>query len=268
MILRVLLNVRLLNLNLGEFLKMKARIHSTESFGTVDGPGIRFITFFQGCIMGCIFCHNRDTWDPEQGKEVEIDDLIKQIEPNVNFYEKNNGGVTASGGESLYQAKFVAQYFKTVKEKFNITTTLDTSGCMELTDDVKECVKYADYILLDIKHIDDEGHIELTTRDNTLIKKFTQYIVSQKKPIWIRHVLVPGYTADMKWIPKLTDYIKSLGDVIQRVDLLPYHSMGEYKWKELGKQYKLEGVKPPSKEFVLEVKSYMEKAGLPVSTSE
>ena len=237
---------------------MKARIHSFESMGTVDGPGIRFITFFQGCVMGCKFCHNRDTWDPEKGKEIELETLVDKVRPMVQFFRQNQGGVTASGGEPLYQPEFVAEFFRICQEELKITTALDTTGCVNLTNEVKRVLEYTDYVLIDIKHTDREKHKELTNRYNDLPLAFNNYIKKQAHlKLWVRHVLVPGETTDEEHLMKLSKYIATLGEGVKRIDILPYHTMGVYKWKELGLEYPLEGVEPASEEQVERAKEIL-----------
>ncbi|MDR0483988.1 MAG: pyruvate formate lyase-activating protein [Alphaproteobacteria bacterium] len=238
---------------------MKTRIHSVESMGTVDGPGIRFIVFFQGCSMGCKFCHNRDTWDRHSGHEVSVDELIEKIKAGLPFFKNANGGVTASGGEPLLHAEFVEELFRRCKEELGITTTLDTSGCIELTDSVKAALKYTDYVLLDIKHMVDEKHKNLTGRHNDLVFAFAEYIKTLPLEIWIRHVVVPGYTTDMQDVEALALYVKSLGENVKRIDILPYHMMGIYKWEEMGLPYPLEGLEPPTPEILNEIKQILEK---------
>lgn len=229
---------------------MKARIHSFESMGTVDGPGIRFITFFQGCVMGCKFCHNRDTWSKDGGTEWTLEDLLTKVKTFVPFLKHSKGGgVTASGGEPLYQAPFVAEYFKAVKEQFGLTTALDTTGCVDLTEDVKKVLDYTDYALIDIKQIKSDKHKDLTGRTNRLPRAFMEYAKTLPNlKIWIRHVLVPGHTTDEEDLKELSEYIASLGPQIERIDILPYHTMGAYKWEELGIPYPLEGVPSASEE--------------------
>jgi pyruvate formate lyase activating enzyme len=229
-----------------------------ESMGTVDGPGIRFIVFFQGCVMGCKFCHNRDTWDKHAGVETSIDDIMNQIQKGLPFFKGNHGGVTASGGEPLIHAAFIEELFKRCKA-LGITTALDTSGCVELTEEVKAALRQTDYVLLDIKHMVDEKHKILTGRHNDLVFKFADYIKTLTLDIWIRHVVVPTYTTDIEDVEKLSLYIASLGKNVKRIDILPYHTMGIYKWDELGFDYPLIELSPPSEAVLAEIKHILEK---------
>ncbi|MCL2566753.1 MAG: pyruvate formate-lyase-activating protein [Alphaproteobacteria bacterium] len=237
---------------------MKTRIHSIESMGTVDGPGIRFIVFFQGCVMGCRFCHNRDTWDKHAGYEISIDEIISQVQKGLPFFKQGQGGITASGGEPLIHAEFIEELFKRCKD-LGITTALDTSGCVELTDSVKNVLAQTDYVLLDIKHMVDEKHKILTGRHNDLVFAFADYIKNMPLNIWIRHVVVSGYTDDMADVEKLSLYIQSLGEAVKRIDILPYHTMGIYKWEQMGLAYPLVGIEPPSDEVLQQIKQTLEK---------
>ena len=189
------------------------RIHSTESMGSVDGPGIRFIIFTQGCLMRCLYCHNRDTWDLKGGKEITADDLLPEIRSYKPFFNASGGGVTVSGGEPLLQAKFVADLFEKLKAE-GIHCVLDTNGfARELNDDIKRVVELADLVLLDIKHTDDAKHHELTHQhvDNTL--RFANYLAEVKKPTWIRRVVVPGYSDDPQEIEALAKQCQTWGNV-------------------------------------------------------
>lgn len=220
-------------------------LHSLESFGTVDGPGIRFVAFFQGCPMRCQFCHNPDTWDANQKAKYEWtpEQLLDEVKKYKNFIKK--GGVTCTGGEPLMQADFVLAFFKLCKEA-GIHTALDTSGVI-FNDKVKEVLEYTDLVLLDIKTLDDSIHKEYTgcLRDNN--QKFLDYLESIGKPTWIRHVVVPGITDNDE---RLTDVAKHIAryTCIERVEVLPYHTMGKYKYQELGIPYPLEGVEDLSEE--------------------
>lgn len=220
-------------------LRYYAKVHSVETFGAVDGPGIRFVLFLQGCHLECKYCHNRDTWDINGGSYKSLDELFDKIIRYKNYIFPN-GGVTVTGGEPLLQAKFILELFKKLKKE-GIHTCIDTSGIIVLTDDVKEVLKYTDLVLLDIKHIDDEKCKELVGKSNKLELEFAKYLSNNNIPIWIRQVLIPGYTDEEQDLYKLKDFISSL-KTVEKVEFLPYHSIGEFKWKKLGFKYPLEGV--------------------------
>lgn len=227
---------------------MIARIHSCETMGTVDGPGNRFVIFFQGCPMKCLYCHNRDTWSCEGGKEVSLDSLIQQISSLKGFYKPAMGGVTVTGGEPLLQSDFVLELFKKVHD-LGLTTAVDTSGCVKLTPSVQAVLDETDYLLLDVKSVDETIHKKLTGRSRELPLAFASFADENlsKGEIWIRYVLVPGYTDGKENRKGLSDYIKGFQRV-KRVDILPYHSMGVEKWSSLGYEYPLKETEPPLKE--------------------
>lgn len=215
-------------------------MHSIESFGTVDGPGIRFVLFLQGCHLQCKYCHNRDTWDVNGGEFKSLDDIFDKIMRYKNYIYPN-GGVTMTGGEPLLQSKFIFELFKKLKEE-GIHTCVDTSGSLPLTDDIKNVLSVTDLVLLDIKHIDDTKCKELVGVSNKLELDFARYLSDNNIPIWIRQVLVPGYTDDENDLLKLKDFLNTL-KTVEKVEILPYHNMGEFKWKKLGFSYPLEGVR-------------------------
>lgn len=221
-------------------LKSYAKVHSIESFGTVDGPGIRFVLFLQGCHLQCKYCHNRDTWDVNGGEFKSLDDIFDKIMRYKNYIYPN-GGVTMTGGEPLLQSKFIFELFKKLKEE-GIHTCVDTSGSLPLTDDIKNVLSVTDLVLLDIKHIDDTKCKELVGVSNKLELDFARYLSDNNIPIWIRQVLVPGYTDDENDLLKLKDFLNTL-KTVEKVEILPYHNMGEFKWKKLGFSYPLEGVR-------------------------
>ena len=220
-------------------LRYYAKVHSIETFGAVDGPGIRFVLFLQGCHLQCKYCHNRDTWDMNDGKYKSLDEIFDKIMDYKNYITPN-GGVTVSGGEPLLQVKFLIELFTKLKKK-KIHTCIDTSGMVALTDDVKYLLTLTDLVLLDIKHIDSEKCKDLVGFDNKLELEFAKYLNDQHIPVWIRQVLVPGYTDDEKDLLKLKDFLSTLSNV-QKIEILPYHSIGKYKWTKLGLQYGLENV--------------------------
>ncbi|EST90672.1 pyruvate formate-lyase-activating protein [Vagococcus lutrae] len=228
------------------------RIHSTENFGTVDGPGVRFIIFTQGCQMRCQFCHNPDTWKIGGGREVTADEMIEEA-LKYRSYWGAEGGITVSGGEPLLQLDFLLDLFKKAKKE-GIHTTIDTCGKPftrrePFFSKFEELMQYTDLLLFDIKHIDSDGHRELTSHPNENILEMAQYLSDINQPVWIRHVLVPQRTDYDEYLIRLDAFIKTLNNV-DKVEVLPYHTMGIYKWQELGLDYPLEGINPPAQERV------------------
>ena len=236
-------------------LRYYAKVHSVETFGAVDGPGIRFVLFLQGCHLQCKYCHNRDTWNINDGKYKSLDDILKTIIRYKNYITPN-GGVTISGGEPLLQVKFLIELFTKLKEK-QIHTCIDTSGMVSLTDDIKHLLTLTDLVLLDIKHIDSEKCKDLVGFDNKLELEFAKYLSDNNIPIWIRQVLVPGYTDDKFDLIKLRDFISTL-NTVQKVELLPYHSIGKYKWSKLGFKYPLENVRDANNDDIERAKSILQ----------
>ena len=232
-----------------------AKVHSIESFGTVDGPGIRFVLFLQGCHLECKYCHNRDTWDINGGTYSSLDDIFKKIKKYKN-YIMPNGGVTVTGGEPLLQVKFLIELFKKLKEE-NIHTCIDTSGIVSINENIKEVLKYTDLVLLDIKHIDPIKCKELVGKSNKLELEFAKYLSDNNIPMWIRQVLIPGYTDDENDLKKLKSFIDSL-KTVEKVEVLPYHKMGEYKWKSLGLEYPLKNVREPNESEIEKAKKILE----------
>lgn len=231
---------------------MNGFIHSTESFGSVDGPGVRFVIFVAGCPMRCQFCHNPDTWNMQVGEQKSADELLAQA-LRYRSYWKDGGGITVSGGEPLLQMDFMIELFQKAKEK-GINTTIDTSGAPFTRKEpffgkFNELMKYTDLLLVDIKHIDDEQHKLLTGQTNKNILDMARYLSEIGKPVWIRHVLVPEKSDKDEYLKELYEFIKTLGNV-EKVEVLPYHTFGEYKWKELGYDYPLAGIEPPTKERI------------------
>ena len=221
-------------------LKHYARVHSFESFGTVDGPGIRFVLFLQGCHLKCKYCHNRDTWSIHSGEYKTLDEIFDKIMRCKNYIYPR-GGVTISGGEPLLQPQFIIELFKKLKKE-GIHTCIDTSGNLPLSENIKKVLELTDLVLLDIKHIDDEKCKELVGKGNKLELEFARYLSENNKKMWIRQVLVPGYTDDEKDLVKLKEFLATL-KTVEKVQILKYHSMGKYKWEKLGQKYELEGVR-------------------------
>lgn len=232
---------------------MKGRIHSVETCGTVDGPGLRYIIFTQGCPLRCQFCHNPDTWKMGDGNIVTVDELVEDILTYLPFFQASGGGVTVSGGEPLLQSRFLISLFKELK-KHDIHTAIDTSGGFFVKSPsflimLDELLKLTDLVLLDLKQINPERHKVLTGMSNEHILAFADYLKEKEIPVWIRHVLVPERTDFDEDLYKLADFIKSLTNV-EKVEVLPYHKLGVYKWEALGLDYQLEGIEPPTAERV------------------
>ncbi|WP_294152655.1 pyruvate formate-lyase-activating protein [uncultured Clostridium sp.] len=232
--------------------KNMGRIHSIESFGSVDGPGVRFVVFLKGCHMRCQFCHNPDTWDVIGGMAKTADELLTQA-LRYKTYWKKGGGITVSGGEPLLQIDFLIEFFKKAKAK-GVHTTLDTSGNPFTRKEpffskFNELMDVTDLVMLDIKNINEADHKILTGWTNSNILDMAQYLSEINKPMWIRHVLVPGGSDNDEQLIKLDEFIKTL-DNIDRVEVLPYHSLGAFKWEELGMDYPLKDVEPPTKERI------------------
>lgn len=226
---------------------MKGYVHSIESFGTVDGPGIRFVVFFQGCPMRCMYCHNPDTWTPNTGGQMTVREILESYESQKEFY--HSGGITATGGEPMVQLAFLTELFEKAKE-MGIHTCLDTSGIMfdpEHEEKYERLMSVTDLVMLDIKHIDDEKHYKLTGQHNDRILKFAEYISRNGTEIWIRHVVVPGITDDPKYLYRLGRFIAGLR-TLKALDVLPYHDMGKVKYDNLGMDYVLKDTKPLEKE--------------------
>jgi len=236
----------------------KGRIHSFETFGTVDGPGIRFVVFMQGCPLRCIYCHNRDTWDPKGGSEYTADEVIERMRKYINYIKFSKGGITVSGGEPTLQAEFVAGLFKKCREE-GIHTALDTSGFADI-ERVEELLQYTDLVLLDLKHAVDEKHRDITGAGNEKIKEFALYVSQMSIPVWIRYVLVPGFTDAEEDLRQAAEFIKQV-KTVEKIEVLPYHSMGSYKWEKLGEKYRLEGVEPPSEGQVNRARAILEGTG-------
>lgn len=227
-------------------------VHSLESFGSVDGPGVRYVIFLAGCAMRCQFCHNPDTWNMQTGTPYTADELLEKA-MRYRSYWGENGGITVSGGEPLLQIDFLIELFRKAKEQ-GIHTTLDTSGNPFTREEpffgkFQELMQYTDLFLLDIKQIDDEQHKILTGCTNQNILDLAGYLSDAKKPVWIRHVLVPQRSDNDEYLDRLRAFLDTLQNV-ERVEVLPYHTLGVYKWKELGLSYPLEGIDPPTKERI------------------
>jgi pyruvate formate lyase activating enzyme len=230
-------------------------IHSIESCGTVDGPGIRFVIFLQGCPMRCQYCHNPDTWGVNENQRLSVFEILKQYE---NVKEFCKGGITVTGGEPLLQIDFVTELFKEAKKR-NIHTALDTSGILftkQNTAKFDKLTEYTDLVLLDIKHINDEEHKKLTGHSNKNVLEFAKYLSEKNIPMWIRHVVVPQITFKEEYLKELGKFLKTLKN-ITALDVLPYHNMAIPKYKELGLKYPLEGIEPLTKEEAIIARNFI-----------
>jgi len=236
---------------------MKGKIHSLQSFGTVDGPGVRYVVFLQGCPMRCAYCHNPDTWAINAGEEYDAEYIIEQYHRNEGFY--HDGGITVTGGEPLLQIDFLLELFELAK-KSNIHTCIDTSGITYKPGNdaynakLDKLMTMTDLVMLDIKHIDPQKHKELTSQPNEGILAFAEYLDEKNVPIWIRHVVVPGITDDDVYLKKLGYFIGGLKN-LKALDVLPYHDMAKPKYENLGIDYVLKDVPPMDKAKALEKKA-------------
>ncbi|MBO4867789.1 MAG: pyruvate formate lyase-activating protein [Ruminococcus sp.] len=229
---------------------MTGRIHSVESFSAVDGPGTRFVVFFQGCPMRCLYCHNPDTWRPDGGREVTAEDILSEYDAVKEFM--HNGGITCTGGEPCLQIGFLTELFEKAKSK-SINTCLDTSGITFNPKDTAafdRLIKSTDLVMLDIKHIDPEKHKKLTGHDNKGILAFAEYLSDNGIPVWIRHVVVPDITDDEESLDRLGHFLARI-KTLKALDVLPYHTLGRHKYEELGMDYPLGDTPPMSKDGAL-----------------
>lgn len=231
---------------------LTANIHSFESFGAVDGPGIRFVVFFQGCGLRCKYCHNRDTWPTNNGMKYTTQELIAKISRYKNYFTVSGGGVTLSGGEPLLQQDFLLNLIPELK-KLEIHVAIDTSGNFSLTDKIKKIIDLADLFLLDIKCINDDICKDLVGVSNKLELEFAKYLSQINKDVWIRQVLVPGITDHEDDLLKLKEFLSSLNNV-KKVEILAYHDLGKFKWENLGCNYELEDVPNATTEDVARAK--------------
>ena len=233
---------------------IKGNIHSIETCGTVDGPGIRFVIFMQGCPLRCQYCHNPDTWQTDTNKLMTVDEIMQKYDGVKEFVR--SGGITVTGGEPLLQIDFVTELFKVAKAH-GIHTALDTSGIIfnpENTENINKLLKYTDLVLLDIKHIDDEEHKKLTGASNKNILAFAQYLSEKQIPVWIRHVVVKDITLNEKYLKELGKFLATLNN-IKALDILPYHNMAIPKYESLGINYPLKNTPPTSKEEAINARN-------------
>ncbi|AGK95239.1 pyruvate formate-lyase-activating protein [Clostridium pasteurianum] len=232
---------------------IRGRIHSIESMGLVDGPGIRTVIFFQGCRLRCAYCHNPDTWNTSGGEEITAEELLKKILRFKPYFERSGGGVTFSGGEVLLQPEFLVEVLKLCKEN-NIHTTIDTAGYGE--DNYEEILKYTDLVILDIKHVDEKGYENITGKGKKDLNEFLKALENTSTKIWIRHVVVPNLTDSKDHIKKLANIIKNIKNV-EKVELLPYHTLGINKYEKLGIDYRLKDIEAMDREKCKELEKYL-----------
>lgn len=240
---------------------IKGRVHSIETFGTVDGPGIRFIVFMQGCPLRCKYCHNRDTWDAKGGKEYTTDELISEVLKYSSYMKFSGGGLTVSGGEATLQPEFVAELFAKAK-KNDIHTCLDTSGFVDI-DKVDPILDNTDLVLLDLKHMIDDKSKDLTGVSIQKALKLAKHLDERNIPVWIRHVLVPGITDDRENLEALGKFVSTLNNV-DRLELLPYHTIGVHKWESMGIEYELKGVPDATPEDIKKASQVLKEFGVEV----
>jgi pyruvate formate lyase activating enzyme len=245
-------------------MSIKGRIHSLESFGTVDGPGIRFVVFMQGCPLRCQYCHNPDTWEVHRGTEYTPEQLAGEIIKYKSYMDFSGGGVTFTGGEPLLQAEFVLEVCKLLKP-YQISVAIDTSGFI-WNDFVKEVLEYTDIVLLDIKNYDPVVYKKVTGVSLSPTLKLLDYLKEKNITTWIRYVLVPRLTDNLESIEGLSAHLDHY-PIVAKIELLSFHKMGEYKWKELGLDYKLSDTPEPDRELLLKVKEIFESNGKQVSAN-
>lgn len=240
---------------------ISGRIHSVETCGTVDGPGIRFVIFTQGCLLRCLYCHNPDTRDPTAGIEVTPEELIAEIKKYQSYMQFSGGGVTISGGEPLLQPEFIREIFRRCQE-LHIHTALDTSGFSDLTA-AKPVLEFVDLVLLDIKSFDPQTYLHVTGVPIEPTLRFAEYLQEIHKPTWIRFVLVPQLTDDPENVSKLAEFVAKLTNV-EKLEILPFNKLGEYKWHQLGYHYELEHTQSPSDEEIKKVRDIFLSYGIEV----
>ncbi len=219
-------------------------IHSIETFGAVDGPGIRYVVFFQGCPIRCLYCHNPDSWKAKQGKRLSVGKIVKDILKYKNYISK--GGVTLSGGEPLLQPKFAYRLIKKLHQH-KISVAVDTAGSI-YNKDTQKVLNECDLVLLDIKAYGNEMYKTICGTTDEANAKTLNYLKEINKPVWVRHVIVPNYTLNLDILNNFAEYLTEFKGIIQRVELIPFHKMGEFKWKELNYDYKLYDINVPTKD--------------------
>ncbi len=233
---------------------MKGRIHSIESFGTVDGPGLRCVIFLQGCALRCRYCHNPDTWNTDWGQEMDSEEVLRKVARFKPYFSKN-GGITLSGGEPLLQSEFAAFILKKCRE-MGIHTAIDTSGWVEIAA-LEKVLPYTDLLLLDIKALDEDEYLWLTGKSENKFRKALEYIQQWNIPLRLRYVLLPGINDSDQHVKKLKNLTARLGSQVNKIEVLPYHNLGAHKWKKLGLNYSLGHLKPPGErdinQFIREI---------------
>lgn len=242
---------------------VKGRIHSVETAGALDGPGMRYVLFMSGCPFRCKFCHNPDTWASGCAHEKSAGEVLEDVLKYEPFFKYTGGGVTASGGEPTLQAEFLLELFKMLKGR-GIHTALDTCGHCALSRDVRELLDFADLVMLDIKHLDPVLHGELTGRDNSLVMAFLGLLERMGKRTWIRAVLVPGLTDSAEYAARLAEFVSGFR-CVEKTEILPYHDMGRAKWEAMGMRYPMGGAKPVSRAAAEAFRAEFERLGLNTS---
>ena len=244
--------------------QLKGRIHSYETCGTVDGPGLRFVVFLQGCLLRCKYCHNPDSWDFNGGREVTVGEVFEEIVKYQSYMKFSGGGVTVTGGEPLFQPAFVEALFTCCRDA-GIHTVLDTNGYANI-ESVQGVIDNTDLVLVDIKGIDPDMHLELTQVSNRKVLNFISALSTAGRPMWIRHVLLESYTDNDSSLHALGQFV-SKHKSIERLDLLPFHKMGEYKWENLELEYSLGYIEPPLEERIDNARNILRSYGICVKGS-
>jgi len=240
---------------------IKGNVHSYESCGTVDGPGLRFVVFLQGCPLRCQYCHNPDSWEFNKGQQVTVGEVLEQVIKYKSYMRFSGGGITITGGEPLYQPKFIEALFACCKNE-GIHTSVDTSGYLNI-EQIESILDVTDLILLDLKSMNPHRHKELTGFDNTKIIRFATELSNRNQPMWIRHVLVPGLTDNDEDLHSLGRLVSRLSSV-ECLEILPFHKMGEFKWEELGLDYKLKNTRPPYRSRIENAVNILSSYGIDV----
>lgn len=235
---------------------VKGRIHSFETSGTVDGPGIRFVVFMQGCPFRCLFCHNPDTWSFKAGKLYSVKEVLNKMKNYIPYMRASGGGITVTGGEPLMQIDFLTELFKACKE-LDMHTAIDTNGFIEINSDkLDRLMDYTDLVLLSIKHMDPEIHKKITGHTNECTLKFAEYLKLKNIPVWLRYVVVPGLTDDTESLYDLRNFVNNHPN-IEKVELIPFHKMGEYKWENLNMDYTLNEAAAAREEDIIKAKNIL-----------
>jgi pyruvate formate lyase activating enzyme len=234
-------------------------IHSFTTGSAVDGPGVRIVGWLSGCQFRCVFCHNPDTWKVTNGTPVRLERAIEVVKQYRTSLRTMKGGLTISGGEPLLQYRFLSKLFSAI-HKVEIHTALETNGFLgsRLADDDLASI---DLVMLGLKAIEPDLHRQLTGMETKPVHEFARRLAARKHPVWIRFVIVPGWTDNMEEVDRMAEFAASLGNV-ERVDVLPFHQMGRFKWEKLGMDYKMRDAQPPSREIVQEAISHFRTAGL------